>query len=121
MPNSPNTSDRFVTVHGPNGEFKIASRGRGREDSGSTYVYRDSAHQFTFMSDVNWKEKIAYVWDPQKLDEGARQARLSEAEKQAIKQNVVFLFCNRDILNPGKIVEPCSLVDAVEFNWGVVR
>jgi hypothetical protein len=120
MLSSAETPDRFVTIHGPKGEFKIAKRPRRREEDGWTYVYQDAAHKFTFVG--NWNDSdTVYVRNAKKFSDGSSPVQFTEPEEVAIKENISYFFRTRNIILIQNEVEPGSRINSVEFSWGVLR
>jgi hypothetical protein len=66
-------------------------------------------------------KEIAYVLNARTLDGHKNPVRMSDTEENAIKENIVYMFENRHVFDPGRVVAPFTYIDTVEFNWGVVR
>jgi hypothetical protein len=120
MPNSPKKPDMFATIHGPNGDFEMAQRPRGREAPWYTYVYRDSAHQFTFEGGPGVK-KIGYALNARRLGDFRSPVQLNEDEEKTIKESIICFFQTRHPFLIDREVEPSIYVGTVEFSLGVVR
>jgi hypothetical protein len=111
---------RFVKIDGSNGEFEIAAMGRGREDDGSTYVYRDAVNEFSFRASENVFSHTVRVWNVRPLGNVSDINGIGAEDRSNIESNLTYLYRSRSFYNLKQPIEPDTQVDSVQFNWGGV-
>lgn len=104
---------KFVTIPGPNGSYEIAIVGRGREDSGDTYLYRDRTHFFSFAADI--ENETASVWDTRRLDGVSGPALSNQADGIIAQENIAHFFRTRHPFSPGEEVPEGKYATSAKF------
>jgi hypothetical protein len=99
----PKFAPRWHPVPGPNGEFEVAWGPRDREQDGQPFLYRDGAHDITFLANIGLD--YVRVWSARRAS-NLIDIDLDADENKVIRNNISFLFLERNYYNASEVLKP---------------